>query len=163
MKPPPRTHRVRAAEWRQKRSVWRTPSKSWAAKDFTPVSDVSDTMSPPQSTCLTRLTRLTPSEAVGGGCGAKRAVEPERPAQPIGAGRGTSHREPFLVNLVRLRCIYVDVAIAIRRPGFFECDALMPAVHAADGIRLDGKGEVLVNADLAPPDTRTVGVGRLKG
>ena len=35
----------------------------------------------------------------------------------------------------------------------------MPAVHAGDGVGVDGEGEVLVDAHVGPPDARGVGVG----
>ena len=45
-----------------------------------------------------------------------------------------------------------------RRAGPLEVDALVPAVHSADGVRLDRESQVLVHADIAPPDALAVGV-----
>src|SRR5688572_25565409 len=38
----------------------------------------------------------------------------------------------------------------------------MPAMHPADGIRLHGECQVLVHADLAPPDAGAVGIVTLE-
>src|SRR5262245_28366105 len=95
-----------------------------------------------------RATRTARSQFVRVRARPERTIEPQRPSQTVWSGRGTRHLHPLLVHLMGLRGVDDDVAVAIVGPGLFEANALMPAVHAADRIRLDREGEVLVNADF---------------
>src|SRR5262249_25772253 len=89
-------------------------------------------------------------EHVGGG--AQRTVEPEGPAEAVGPGSRSGQGEAAAVDLVRFLGIHEDIAVAIARQGRGERYLLVPAVHTADGIGLDGEGEVLGYASLPPPD-----------
>ena len=59
-----------------------------------------------------------------------------------------------------MRAGRVDEYVADRIGGFGlgDLDLLVPAVHAADGIGLDGEGEVLWDAPFVPPNARGIGV-----
>src|SRR2546428_10144375 len=92
----------------------------------------------------------------------ERTIEPQRASEATRAGGRARHRQPLFVDLVRLRRVDEDVAVSIVGPGFLERDALVPAVHAAHGIGLYGEGEILVDADFAPPDARAVGIVALE-
>src|SRR5437879_2755478 len=89
------------------------------------------------------------SDLIGVSDRPERTIEPQRPPQPVGTRGGPRQPEPLAVNLVRLRRIHADVAVPIVRPCFFERHPLMPAVHAADRIRLHREREVLVDTDVA--------------
>src|SRR5262249_21228068 len=88
----------------------------------------------------------------------QRTIEPERTSQAAGTGRPARHPDPLLVHLVRLFGVDEDVAVAVAWRRLFERDALMPAVHAAHRIGLHGKRQVLMDADVSPPDARAVGI-----
>src|SRR5215210_910410 len=90
-------------------------------------------------------------------------IEPERTPQVVRAWSRPCLCHPLLVGLVREIGVDDDVAVGIARSGFLEMDPLVPAVHAADGIRLHRERQVLVDADLAPPDAPRVRIGTLEG
>src|SRR5688500_3827544 len=48
--------------------------------------------------------------------------------------------------------VHHDVAVGVVRSSLLEPNPLVPAVHAADRIRLNWKRQILVNTDLSPPD-----------
>src|SRR6185503_9785378 len=97
------------------------------------------------------------------GDGTQRPVEPEGTAEAVGPRCRARHRQPLLVDLVRLVGVDEDIAVLVSRSRLLERHALMPAVHAADRIRLHGEREVLVDADVAPPDARAVGIAAREG
>src|SRR5712691_7046535 len=45
----------------------------------------------------------------------------------------------------------------------FYSDLLVPAVHATDGIGMDGERQVLMHAAVAPPDARGIRIGAGEG
>jgi hypothetical protein len=59
---------------------------------------------------------------------------------------------------VALRRIDHHIAVAVPLVRRLEPHLLVPAVHPRDGVRLDGKREVLVDPGVAPPDPGRVGV-----
>ena len=65
---------------------------------------------------------------------------------------------PLLIDLAREGGIYADVPIAVTILSAFDVHLLMPAVHAAGGIGLNGEGHVLVDSGLLPEHTLAVGV-----
>src|SRR5579875_357785 len=87
------------------------------------------------------------------------AGQPQRPAQAAGTRRGPGHRDPTAIDFVRLVGIDKNVAVAIVRSGARDRYLLMPAMLAADRIRLHRESEILVHAGVVPPDPLGVGVG----
>jgi len=59
-------------------------------------------------------------------------------------------------------CVHFDVTVPIVGPSLFQRHALVPAMHAADRIRLNRESQVLVYANLVPPDAAAVGVAALE-
>src|SRR5688572_439775 len=55
---------------------------------------------------------------------------------------------------------HVAILIAVLR--FLYTHLLMPAVHAADRVRVNGEGEVLMHATLFPPDALRIRVFTLE-
>ena len=51
-----------------------------------------------------------------------------------------------------------NVPVAILLPSGFNRDFLVPAVHAADRVWLNGEGEVLIDSCFIPPDATRIGV-----
>src|SRR5436190_8476483 len=96
-------------------------------------------------------TKTQPLQLVRVPSGTQRTVEPIRTARPIRAGGRAGHCHPFLIDLVRLRGVDDDVAVLVVGAGFRQRDPLVPAVHAADRIRLHRARQVLVPAHRAPP------------
>src|SRR6266851_5299659 len=72
-------------------------------------------------------------------------------------------RQPAFVDFVRFTRIDIHIAVTVSGVSCFYCHFLVPAMHAADRIRMDRKGQVLMHAALAPEDARRVGIGALKG
>lgn len=93
----------------------------------------------------------------------ERTIHPQRPAPTIRPGRGARELEPFAIGLERLRGIDHPVAGAIPGMRFFDANFLVPAVHAADGIRMHREGDVLKHAAVAPKNTRESGSTALVG
>src|SRR5688572_14791392 len=92
----------------------------------------------------------------------------ERPEQPVGAPRsvrrdalrGPSDLQPLVIDAVRLLGIDGHLAGAVAGLGFAHAHGLMPAVCPGDRIGVYGEGDVLVDADLGPPDAQRVRVAR---
>src|SRR5438552_9874997 len=97
------------------------------------------------------------------GVGLERPRQPQGPPEPAGAGRGTRQGQPLAVHLVRAIGVdeHVAVAIAGRRPA--HAHLLMPAVLTAHGIRMHGKGTVLVGPGTLPPHAGGVRIRALEG
>src|SRR6266567_6022002 len=68
----------------------------------------------------------------------------------------------MLVHFLGLTRINIHITIAIVSMRGFNCDFLMPAVHPANGIRMNREGQVLMDATLAPENTGRVGVVALE-
>ncbi len=71
-------------------------------------------------------------------------------------------REPFAVNGKATLGVDGDIAVGVVRCGPAHPDRLVPAVHPGNGVGVYGEGEVLVHADVGPPDALGVRVGRGK-
>src|SRR2546422_4161012 len=97
------------------------------------------------------------------GVGLERPRQPQGPPEPAGARRGTREGQPLPVHLVRPIGVDEHVAVAItgRRPA--HAHLLMPAVLTAHGVRMHGKGQVLVDAGILPPHAGRVGIRALEG
>src|SRR5256885_319567 len=108
-----------------------------------------------------RSARRGSVEAVRLGVGLEGPWQPEGTAQIAGPGRRARLGQPLAVDLERAVRVHEDVAVTLagRRPG--DGHLLMPAVLAADGVRLDGERQVLMNAGILPP--HALGVGILAG
>src|SRR2546426_8818720 len=104
------------------------------------------------------LLRLQPER---GRVGLEGARQPQRPAQIARARRRPRQRQPLAIDLERLVGVHEDVAIALVGAGPRHAHLLVPAVLAADRIRLDREREVLVHTGVLPPDARGVGSGAL--
>src|SRR5260370_8229572 len=92
-----------------------------------------------------------------------RPEHPQRAPQPIRTiCLRARHRQPMLVNLVRFIGIDVHITIAVLQVSCFYRHFLVPAMHAADRIGMDGEGQVLMPAALPPENARCVGIGALK-
>src|SRR5260221_985029 len=97
-------------------------------------------------------------------CWPVRPEHPQRAPQTIGTiCLWARQRQPTPVDLVRFMRIDVHVAIAVFGVSCFYRHFLVPAMHAADGVRVYGEGQVLMHAALAPEDARRVGIGTLEG
>src|SRR5690606_5679860 len=91
--------------------------------------------------------------------GLERALEPVRAARAVGAvlERGAGQRKPLAVDLHRAGRVDADFAVALVRLGLAYADhALQPAVRAADRVGVHTVGEVLMDADVVPPDAAGV-------
>ena len=88
----------------------------------------------------------------------KRPIEPEGTPEVSRARRGPRAHHPLFIRPVRLLRIHLDVAVAIVGPGGLQTDPLVPAVHAADRIGLHRERQVLMHADIVPPDARRIGI-----
>src|SRR5438270_9665221 len=88
---------------------------------------------------------------------------PQRSSQSAGTRAGTRQRFPALVHREREVRVDEDVAVTIIRSSSFHSDHLMPAVHPADWIGMNGESDVLMNARISPPDAVRVGIGRFIG
>src|ERR1700687_2776303 len=77
--------------------------------------------------------------------------------------RGTSQRLPPLIHRKRKIGIDEDVAVAVVSAGPLHAHHLVPAVHAADRIRMDRECNVLVHARIAPPNSFCIGIGGVVG
>src|SRR5258708_34539471 len=102
------------------------------------------------------------TQPVGRGHRPEWTVEPKRASKTAGARRRARALHPFFIRPVRQLRVNLDVSVAIVSPGPLQMHALMPAVHSAHRIGLDGKREVLVNANLAPPDPLAIRIGALE-
>src|SRR5712691_9606632 len=92
-----------------------------------------------------------------------RAYHAQRAAQAIRTvSLRTCHIQPAQVDLMSLACIDIHIAIAIFCMSSFNLYFLMPAMHPTDRVGMDREGQVLMNAALAPEDTRRVRVLALK-
>ena len=59
---------------------------------------------------------------------------------------------------MRLRRVDVDVCVLVGWFGLTYPDDLMPAMHSGNRIGMNWKGEVLMNADVVPPNARRVAI-----
>src|SRR5260370_5501639 len=90
------------------------------------------------------------------------------PEHPVGPARlvgrilirGPRHCQPLPIDRARLFRIDVNVAIAVRAFCLASAHALMPAVHAGNWIGVDREGQVLMHADIAPPNAQAVRIAR---
>src|SRR5258707_15890095 len=88
------------------------------------------------------------------------------PEHPVGPARLVGrilirrprHCQPLPIDRARLFRIDVNVAIAVAAFGWAHAHGLMPAVHAGNRIGMDREGQVLMHADIAPPNPQTVRV-----
>src|SRR5271170_7840817 len=72
--------------------------------------------------------------------------------------RGAGELHPALVDLAGPGGVDGNVAVAVAGFGGADVHGLVPAVHAGNGIGMHGKGEVLVDSGVGPPDPGGVGV-----
>ena len=87
-----------------------------------------------------------------------RSREPQGPAEALSRGPGPCHLNPSAIHVHRFVRVHHDITIAIAGRGPAHRHPLVPAVHPGDGIGLNGKGEVLMNTAVGPPDAAAVGV-----
>src|SRR6266536_2321364 len=90
---------------------------------------------------------------------------PVRPARAIRRElvRRPGLRQPLLVNLAGLRRVHMNVAVTIRSFGFANAHCLVPAVHSGNRIGMDRKSQVLMNANIRPPNAQGISVVRFVG
>ena len=88
----------------------------------------------------------------------QRPQHPVRTALAVGGKflSGSGLRQPLLINLVRLCRIDVNVAVLVSRIGSAHADGLVPAAHSRNRIGMDREGQVLMHADVVPPDAQSV-------
>src|SRR5438094_858938 len=67
---------------------------------------------------------------------------------------------PLLINRARFLGIYMDVAIGVGVFSFADTHGLVPAMHSRNRIGMDWEGQILMHADVAPPDAQGIRVGR---
>src|SRR4030095_10725394 len=96
--------------------------------------------------------RLLSSDLIRVLDGPERAVEPVRSARAVGPGRGAGARHPFLVLPMRFVRVDADVAVVAVRSRLLDFHALVPAVHAADRIGLNGERWILSDSHFSPHD-----------
>src|SRR5262249_3992045 len=82
-----------------------------------------------------------PVEPVARGVRLVSAGQPEGPAESPGTRGGPRHVEPAPVHLVRLVRVDQDVAVAVVHPGPLDPHLLLPAVLAAERVRVGGEGQ----------------------
>src|SRR5947199_10314832 len=52
----------------------------------------------------------------------------------------------------------MNVAVTVRRFSFAHPHRLMPAMHSGNWIGMNREGQVLVHADIVPPDSQSIGI-----
>src|SRR5437764_15239955 len=95
--------------------------------------------------------------------GFQGAQQPVGPSRAVGRMlvRRARELEPGAVDLARLLCVNVYVAVPVACFGLADANGLVPAVHPRNGVGVNRESQVLVDANVGPPDARGVGVGRL--
>src|SRR5688572_17085711 len=73
------------------------------------------------------------------------SIEPQRPSEIARPWPRPREFQPLAVHLHRLVGVHDDVAIGVTLTSFLDRHALMPAVHAADGVGLDREREILMH------------------
>src|ERR1700722_12189595 len=99
----------------------------------------------------------------GGFFGAHYTRNPQWPTQTSRSRSGAGEGFPSLIDGEGEIGVDKNVAVAIFSLRLFNADHLMPTVHTAHGVGVDGKRNVLVHAGVAPPDSVGVRVGALVG
>src|SRR5437667_12075561 len=84
----------------------------------------------------TPVPRCRGLEVVGGVFRAEGALEPQGSAQIVRAGSGPCAGQPLSVNGKRFVGIYINVVVAVVGSRSLEADLAVPAVHAAERVRL---------------------------
>src|SRR5579864_1115465 len=127
-------------------------------------SKIMETLVPDQSRCadVTGLYRYPPLfvDVVRGFIRPDCPRNPQWPSQPAGPRTRTRQRFPALIHAEREVRVDEDVAVTIVRSRSFHADHLMPAVHPADWIGMNGESDVLMNACIPPPNTLRVRICR---
>src|SRR5690606_12458516 len=95
--------------------------------------------------------------------GAQWTTKPERAAKTVRPRSRSRHFEPFFVDPMRAFGIHENIAVLVTRLRLFDPHSLVPAVHAADRVRMNGVGDVLVNAAVRPKDAAAVLVFAFEG
>ena len=103
---------------------------------------------------------VSTGKIIGFQIGAERAEPPVRSPETIRRYLtcGAGHRQPFPVHFVRTPGIDKNVTVPVVRSCALQTHFLMPAVHTADRIRLNGEGQILMNTSIFPPDAFGIGV-----
>lgn len=96
-------------------------------------------------------------------CRPQRSIEPERSSEFPRARPRAGVSQPLAVDIHRSARVDEHVAVTVLRMGRRHNDLLMPAVHARNGIGMNGENKVLVDSRIAPPDAARVGIGALEG
>ena len=79
-----------------------------------------------------------------------RARQPQGSPEPARSRGWAGLFEPGTVHPERLLGIDEDIPVAISRTRLFQAHLLVPAMLTADGISVDGKGEVLMDSGIFP-------------
>src|SRR5689334_19632766 len=82
--------------------------------------------------------------------GTQRPSEPERASKSVRAGCRPRQSKPLFIDREGLIRIDKNVAVFVLGMRHFDRDPLMPAMHTADWVGMDRKGDVLVNAAVCP-------------
>ena len=69
----------------------------------------------------------------------------------------TGALQPRSVHRTGLGCVDRHVAVTVARQALADPHCLVPAVLPRHRVRVDGEGEILVDAYVRPPDTTSLG------
>src|SRR2546428_5277868 len=81
-----------------------------------------------------------------------RAREPERSSQSPWARGGPRQLQPLAIHLVGKLGFDHYVSVLVIRMSGFDSHSLVPAVHSADRIRVNRKGQILMYSAFLPED-----------
>src|SRR5262245_22042482 len=89
---------------------------------------------------------------------AHHSREPFRPAKHPQTSHTARQSFPSLVDIERQIGVHKDVSVTIVLSGTLHTHHLMPAMHAANWVRVHGERDVLMDPGVIPPDACAIGI-----